>query len=72
MAKRYFAQHDVPYTEKDVTTDEGYMDELKETAGRFITPTLSIDGEVFIGFGNNMEQIRTLLAEGGYLDDTEG
>lgn len=68
MAKRFFAEHDVPYTEKDVTANDRHMDELKATAGRFITPTLVIDGEVFIGFGANLEQIRDRLSEQGYLN----
>ncbi|GEM_PF-1671286 len=68
MAKRFFAQHGVPYTEKDVTADETYMDELKALVGRFITPVLVIDGEVLLGFGANMARVRELLRQGGYLD----
>jgi glutaredoxin 3 len=67
MAKRFFAQHGIPYTEKDVTTNEHFMQELENLAGRFITPTLSIDGEVLIGFGMNMPKIQQLLQQGGYL-----
>ncbi len=67
MAKRFFAEHGIPYTEKDVTTNPSYMDELKEVAGRFITPTLVIDGQVFIGFGMNLGAIQQALRKGGYL-----
>ncbi len=67
MAKSFFAQHGIPYEERDVTQNERYMQELKDLAGRFITPTLHIDGEVVIGFGRNMEQVKRLLRSGGYL-----
>jgi len=44
------------------------MEELKTVAGRFITPTLVIDGERLIGFGMNLPRVRELLQKGGYLD----
>jgi glutaredoxin len=55
------AEHDIPFTEKDVTTDPQYMDELKQIVGRFITPTLVIDGETLLGFGTNIGRVRELL-----------
>ena len=67
MAKSFFAQHDIQYTEKDVIANSDYMEELEELAGRFITPTLVIDGEVLIGFGANLPHIRQLLEERGDL-----
>ncbi len=67
MAKRFFAQQNIAYDERDVIANESYMRELKEVAGRFITPTLVIDGEVLIGFGNNLERVRALLQQRGDL-----
>jgi len=55
------AEHDIPFTEKDVTTDAQYMDELKSLVGRFITPTLVIEGETLLGFGTNIGRVRELL-----------
>ena len=55
------AEHDIPFTEKDVTTDPQYMGELKSLVGRFITPTLVIDGETLLGFGTNIGRVRELL-----------
>ena len=52
-----------------MTADERYMDELKQIAGRFVTPTLLIDGEVLIGFGMNLGRVRELLKKGGYLEE---
>jgi hypothetical protein len=49
--------------EKDVTTNTQYMDELEHLAGRFITPTLVIDGETLLGFGTNIGRVRELLEE---------
>ena len=43
------------------------MEELKRLVGRFITPTLVIDGEVLIGFAMNFPRIRELLEAKGYL-----
>lgn len=63
MAKRFFAQYNIAYDERDVTASEKYMQELKKLVGRFITPTLFIHGEVIIGFGANLPRIRTLLLE---------
>jgi len=67
MAKSFFAQQNIAYEERDVIANEAYMQELKDLAGRFITPTLVIDGEVLIGFGNNLARIRTLLQKRGDL-----
>ncbi len=47
--------------EKDVTVDEKAMEELRNLAGRFATPTIVIDGEVLLGFGLNMARIIELL-----------
>ncbi len=52
-----------------MTVNEKYMAELKELVGRFLTPTLVIDGETLIGFGMNVGRVRTLLREGGYLEN---
>ncbi len=45
------------------------MEELKQLVGRFATPTLVIDGEVLLGFGMNLNRVRELLKQGGYLTE---
>jgi glutaredoxin len=60
-AKRFFAEHDIPFTERDVTTKPRYMEELEGLVGRFVTPALVIDGEILLGFGMNMGRVRELL-----------
>jgi hypothetical protein len=44
------------------------MEELKRLMGRFITPTIVIDGEVLLGFGMSFARIVQLLG----LDDERG
>jgi hypothetical protein len=39
------------------------MDELERLVGRFVTPTLVIDGEILLGFGMNIGRMRELLKE---------
>jgi hypothetical protein len=39
------------------------MDELERLVGRFVTPTLVIDGEILLGFGMNIGRMRELLRE---------
>jgi hypothetical protein len=41
--------------------DPQYMDELERLVGRFVTPTLVIDGEILLGFGMNIGRMRELL-----------
>lgn len=50
-----------------MTTNAEYMNELKELMGRFVTPVLVIDGDVFLGFGANLARIQEKLRKGGYL-----
>ncbi len=47
--------------EKDVTTDEKAMQELTKVIGRFATPTIVIDREVFLGFAANLSRIEEKL-----------
>ncbi len=50
MAKQYFKQHDVEYTEKDVTTDELALHEMVHKSGQMGVPVIDIDGQITIGF----------------------
>lgn len=49
------------YEERDITANETYMQELKQLMGRFVTPTIVIGKEVFLGFGPNFHRIQELL-----------
>jgi hypothetical protein len=46
---------------KDVGTDKSAREELVSKHGRLATPTLVIDGRVFLGFRQNREEIEKLI-----------
>ncbi len=48
------------------------MEELKRIIGRFVTPVIVIDGETFLGFGDNLARIRQVLRARGYLTSSSG
>lgn len=58
--KEFLHQRGIPYTEKDVSTDEQAFNELEER-GFFATPVTVIDGEAVVGF--NRAKIEALLKE---------
>ena len=47
--KEFLSQEGVPFTERDVSTDEKALTEL-ERLGYMTTPVTLIDGEVVVGF----------------------
>ena len=50
LAKDYFKEHDIKYTEHDVSTDQQKRMEMIEKTGQMGVPVIDIDGEVFVGF----------------------
>ncbi len=46
---------------KNVGTDKSAREELASKHGRLATPTLVIDGRVFLGFKQNREEIEKLV-----------
>jgi len=44
-AKRFLAQHNIPYKEVDITTTPGAADEIVEKTGKRAIPQFVIDGE---------------------------
>lgn len=49
LAAKWFARHDVPYTELDIRSDAA-RDELRGRVVRWATPTIDVDGQLVIGF----------------------
>jgi glutaredoxin len=47
--KEFLSQNGVPYTDRDVATDEQALEELS-ALGYMTTPVTTIDGEVVVGF----------------------
>lgn len=51
MAKDYFKEHDLPYTEYDVSTDLDKRSEMKNKSGQMGVPVIVLDDkEVIVGY----------------------
>lgn len=50
MAKKYFTENKIEYTEHDVAEDEKARDEMVHKTGQMGVPVIDIDGELTIGF----------------------
>lgn len=64
-AKRFLAKHNIPFTEIDVTSSPGAVDEIVRQTGKRAIPQLVIDG-VWVqpytpGRGFNYEEMGKLL-----------
>lgn len=60
-AKRYFQEHEIPYTEYNCEENVAYAEDVWKLTGKQIVPTIVIDGEVFTGFAENFAAISELL-----------
>lgn len=50
MAKEFFANNNITYTDRDVATDPTAITEAVEKSGQMGVPVIDIDGEVLVGF----------------------
>lgn len=50
QAKEYFKEKNITFTEKDVTTDEEAFHFVVEKVGQAVTPIITIDESVIVGF----------------------
>lgn len=50
MAKDFFGENNVTFTEKDVSTNKEALKEMVEKTGQMGVPVIDIDGELMIGF----------------------
>lgn len=60
MAKDYFTENNIEYTEYDVAADAEKRSEMMEKTGQMGVPVIDIEGEIIIGF--NEAKIKELLA----------
>lgn len=51
--KEYFKQHNVEYSEKDVSTDETARNEMLEKSSQMGVPVIDVGGEIVIGFNQS-------------------
>lgn len=59
MAKAYFAENNIAYTERDVMVDMEAQHEMIEKTGQLGVPVIDINGTVVIGF--DKPKIKSLL-----------
>lgn len=52
-AKTFFSEHDVAYTEHDVSDDKDKRKEMIEKSGQMGVPVIVIDDEIIVGFDEN-------------------
>jgi glutaredoxin-like YruB-family protein len=50
VAKDYFAEHNVAYTEFDVAADIQKRKEMMDKSGQMGVPVIDVDGEIIVGF----------------------
>ncbi|MDO8470251.1 MAG: glutaredoxin domain-containing protein [bacterium] len=60
MAKEYFTEHQVAYTEKNVLIDLSAREEMVKKSGQLGVPVIDIDGQLIVGF--DKPAIEKLLA----------
>lgn len=50
MAKAFFRERNVQYSEKDVTSDERLVQEMLQKSGQTGVPVIEVDGKIVVGF----------------------
>lgn len=59
LAKHYFAENNIEYTNYDVSVDQAKRAEMVEMTGQLGVPVIKIESDVVIGF--NKEKLAELL-----------
>ncbi len=59
VAKNYFREKKVPFTEYDVSRDQRRADEMVKKSGQMGVPVIDINGRIIVGF-NKPEIERSL------------
>ncbi|MGC5771316.1 glutaredoxin family protein [Paenibacillus pabuli] len=60
-AKRYFKEHELPYTDYNCEEDAKYAEEVRKLTGKQVVPTIVIGDKVFVGFAENLSEISELV-----------
>lgn len=60
LAKQYFQDNEIEYTEYDVTTDMDRQREMIEKSGQMGVPVIMVDEELIVGF--NQPKLAELLS----------
>ena len=59
MAKEFFKEHNIEYTDIDISKDEEKQKEMIEKSKQMGVPVIEIDGEIVVGF--EKKQLAKLL-----------
>jgi glutaredoxin 3 len=59
VAKKYFRENRIPFTEYDVSKDQRKADEMVRKSGQMGVPVIDVNGKVIVGF-NKPEIERSL------------
>ncbi|MEK6615043.1 MAG: glutaredoxin domain-containing protein [Bacteroidota bacterium] len=63
MAKDFFAEHNILYTEKDVASDSEARKEAIQKSRQMGVPVIDIDGEIVVGFAKlRLEKLLDITA----------
>ena len=54
VAKDFFIEHDIKYTEFDVASDLKKRKEMVDKTGQMGVPVIDIDGQVMVGFSEEV------------------
>ncbi|MBB3111792.1 glutaredoxin 3 [Paenibacillus phyllosphaerae] len=60
-AKRFFKEHQIPYTEYNCENNVSYAQEVLRLTGKQVVPTLVINDKVYVGFAENLVAIKQQL-----------
>ena len=60
MAKEFFQEKGVEYTEFDVSTDEAKRAEMVDKSGQMGVPVIMVEGDIVVGF--DQPKLRELLS----------
>lgn len=49
-AKGFFKSHNIPFEEKDITTDNRALEEMLRQSGQLGVPVIDVGGTIVVGF----------------------
>jgi len=54
MAKQYFQENNIDYTEYDVSENEEKRSEMVEKSGQMGVPVIDVEGQLIVGFDKSV------------------
>ena len=50
MAKAFFVEHNIAYSEKNVATDDAAREDMIKKSGQLGVPVIDVNGTIIVGF----------------------